>query len=89
MRDLGFSLSPPGTPEGEEGQQGGSLGLRPAPLAALQVLCLWVPRLWAAPTRGSWSVFSFFSPENGWKSIGRVEKRAQGPPPGTVKNTLY
>lgn len=31
-----LSFSPPGTPEGEEGQQGGSFGLRPAPLAALQ-----------------------------------------------------
>lgn len=31
-----LSFSPPGTPEGVEGQQGGGLGPRPAPLAALQ-----------------------------------------------------
>ena len=83
-RLLPFSL--PGTTEGEEGQQTGSLGPRPAPLAALQNNCLGVTRLWAAPTGGSWgSVFPFFhlkmSGDLYWKS-----RKAQGRPPGTLKN---
>lgn len=84
-RFLPFSL--PGTTEGVEGQQGGGLGPRPAPLAALQNNSasgspgcgLHLPEVLGD------LYFPFLhrkmSGDLYWKS-----RQAQGRPPGTLKN---
>ena len=72
-RFLPFSL--PGTTEGEEGQQTGSRGPRPAPLAALQNNSasgspgcgLHLPEVLG-------DLYFLFSPENVWRSLLEEQK---------------